>query len=543
MPSEGSTTVVTSQHVFVSEARPDEPLAVVVRDGCVAALAPRESARELAVEGAQVRDFGDALVCPGLCDAHQHVLHTALFPSRLADRYAGSSEADCVRRLQEFAQGHPTGWLVSQGWRSAKWEPPVPPTCASLDAAFPTRPVAMCSGDLHTLWLNSAAMRELGVTDQTQPPAGGIFDRDEEGRVTGVFREAAGMAYTAQVFAHLPQDQLEGIYRDHFQNLLAQGVTTVCDMALSAVPGADNVREDLYEDLLAKGQMPLRVSMFPQLVGDFDRIESLQARLSGPLLRAPGMKQFFDGVSSAHTAWLTDPYANPYFPGDCGRPTIEASRMRALVLEAAQRHIAVRIHCIGDRAIGEAADIFREAYGRYGAPAQGANSLEHLENLLPGQVEALRDAHLVASVQPQHIVIDFDQPARDLGEARASFMWPFASYRRAGVPMALGTDAPCVPPLSMQVLSCAVTREDPETNQPAGGWLPQERIGMAAALSAYTRGGALVSDHAGELGTLEPGMLADLAVFDRNLMEADPEGIQDVRCLAAYVAGHLAWER
>lgn len=543
MPPESRTTVVTSQHVFVSEARPDEPLAVVIRDGRVEALAPREAARGLAVEGAQVRDFGEALVCPGLCDAHQHVLHTALFPSRLADRYAGASEADCVAHLQAFAEGHPTGWLISQGWRSALWDPPVPPTHASLDVAFPTRLVAMCSGDLHTLWLNSAAMRELGLTDETEPPAGGILDRDADGHLTGVFREAAGMAYTARVFAHLDQGQLEGIYRDHFQNLLAQGVTTVCDMALSAVPGADNVREDLYEDLLAQGRLPLRVSMFPQLVGDFDRIEGLQARLAGPLLRAPGMKQFFDGVSSAHTAWLTDPYANPYFPGDCGRPTIEASCMRDLVLAAAERHIAVRIHCIGDRAIGEAAGIFREAHERYGAPAQGANSLEHIENLLPGQVEALRQAHLVASVQPQHIVIDFDQPARDLGEGRASFMWPFASYRRSGVPMAFGTDAPCVPPLAMEVLSCAVTREDPASNQPAGGWLPEERIGMPAALAAYTRGGALVSGHAGDLGTLEPGMGADLAVFDRNLMAADPEQIQGVRCLATYVNGSLAWER
>ena len=350
------------------------------------------------------------------------------------------------------------------------------------------------------------------------------------------------MVYVAKVFQTLPRDGVMRAYRDYFEKSLGQGITSVCDMALSAIPGADYVNEDVYEALLAQGALPVRAHLFPQNVGRYERIEALQARLTGELLRAPGTKQFFDGVSSAHTAWMLDEYANARFAGDCGRPTVAPELMRSYVMAAAERGIATRIHTIGDRSIRCAIDIFREARERFGAPRQGANTIEHVEGLWPEDVRAMAEIGLVASVQPQHAVIDVTQPERDLGAERAAFMWPFASFARAGVTMAFGTDSPCVPNRSMQVLSCAVTREVPETREPRGGWLPAERIGMAEAIDAYTRGSAVACGRAGELGTLAAGRLADIAVLDTNLMEADPEQIQGVRTLAAYVGGSLAWE-
>ena len=537
-------SVVTADHVYLDEGRPDVACALVLEGDRVRDVCARERVAGLVPEGTPVRDFGDAFLCPGFHDAHQHVFHTALFGSDLACTYAGASEADCVEHMRGFAAEHPGrgGWLIGQGWRDSLWDPPVPPTRASLDAAFPDRPVAMYAGDLHTLWVNTRGLEELGITDDTEPPAGGFFDRDAEGHVTGVLHEAASMYYVARVFASLPRGEVLRAYREYFRRSLSQGITSVCDMALCAVPGIDYVYDDVYEELLGAGRLPMRVSLFPQNVGDFDRVERLRARLTGPMLRVPGTKQFFDGISSAHTAWLHEPYANPYFPGDRGRATVDPEVMRSYVLAAAERGIATRIHTIGDLAVSTAIDIFREARERYGAPSGGRHSIEHIENLTPDDVRAMAAIDLVASVQPQHVVIDVDQPARDLGEGRASFMWPFASYRRAGVTMAFGTDSPCVPDRAMEVLSCAVTREDPLTNEPRGGWLPRERIPMAAAIDAYTRGGAYVTGREAELGTLAPGKLADFVVLDRDLMTADPEAIQDVGTVATYVGGRPVWE-
>lgn len=541
-----------SRHVFLDRAHPDVEAAIVIEGGRISAVCSRDELAGISPK-ARIQDYGDAFLCPGFHDAHQHVFHTALFASPLVCACAGTSEDDCVRLLREAAASRPAGgardhagmggkWLVGQGWRSALWDPPLAPTRASLDRAFPNRPVALYSGDLHALWVNTRGLEELGITEDSEAPAGGSFDRDEGGRPTGVLREAASMAYAARVCADLPRDEVTRAYRGHFQASLSQGVTSVCDMALCALPGVDYVYEDLYEELLAAGELPLRINLFPQNVGDFKRIESLQVRLTGDLLRAPGTKQFFDGVSSAHTAWLHEPYVNPRFEGDCGRATIDPALMRDYVLAAADRGIATRVHAIGDKAVSSAIDIFREAKRRYGMPRQGANSIEHVEGLLHADVAAMADIGLVASVQPQHIVIDVEQPVRDLGTRRASFMWPFASFDEAGVAMAFGTDAPCVHDVAMQVLSCAVTREEARTCEPRGGWLPEQRVTMATAIDAYTRGSAKVTGREAELGTLAAGKLADLAVFDTNLMCADPEAIQGTRALATYVGGRLAWE-
>lgn len=534
----GESYVITSTNVFTGEVgcEATRPLAVAVVDGRVAAVAPREEA-SLLVPGAPIEDWGDAFVCPGFHDAHQHVFHAALFPSALATEYSGTSEADCVAHLVEWAAGRPDdgSWLVSHGWRESLWNPPIVPTRASLDAAFPQRPVAMYSGDAHTLWTNTAGLRALGITDETVPPAGGSFDRDEHGHLTGVIREAAGMVYVARVLSSFSTEQLCGIYRDYFQSLNAMGITSVCDMALSLIPGADGINPQVYEALLASGDLTVRAHLFPTLSDDQSNLEELQVRYAGTRLRAPGFKQFFDGVSSQHTAWCTEEYENARFAGDVGRPTVAPERMRELVLAAAARGHAVRIHTIGDAAVHAAISIFDEAYRRYGAPTQGRNTMEHIEDIMPVDIARLHAAHVVASVQPPHVTIDLAQPARDLGEWRAQRMWPFAGMLAQGVELALGTDAPVVPPASTDVLYTAVTRRTPRGHEPTDGWYPEHCLTRAQALRAYALGGAVAVGRERELGTLEVGKLADIAVWDTDFLTCADDAIQQARCLATHI--------
>ena len=527
--------VVTAENVFTAEAGCDvtRPLAVAVKGGRVVAVAPRSEAEALA-QGAPVEDWGDAFICPGFHDAHQHVFHAALFPSALATEYLGTSEQDCVAHMVAFAQTRPDdgSWLMGHGWRETAWGTLDMPTRYSLDRAFPDRPVAMYSGDAHTLWVNSAGLVRLGITDETEPPAGGSFDRDAEGQLTGILREAAGMVNVAKVLSSFTTEELCGIYQSYFARLNAMGITSVCDMALSLIPGADGINPQVYETLLAEGKLSVRAHLFPTLSDEQSNLEELQARYTGDRLRAPGFKQFFDGVSSQHTAWCTEEYENARFAGDVGRPTLPPERMRALVLAAARRGHAVRIHTIGDAAVHEAIDIFAEARARYGDPAQGRNTMEHIEDIQPADIARLREAHVVASVQPPHVTIELEQPARDLGEWRARRMWPFAQMVREGVELALGTDAPVVPPTSMDVLYTAVTRRTPEGHEPAGGWYPEHCLTRAQALRAYSLGGAIAVGREAELGTLEVGKLADFAVWDTNLLTCADDQIQQARCLS-----------
>lgn len=532
--------VIRSKNVFTGRTNKTQALAIGITQGIITAVLPYERTDELCNFQTQLIDYGDKFVCPGFHDAHQHVLHSALFPSALADQYVGTSEADEVAHLVNFAKTLPDahGWVLTHGWRQSLWtDPTAAPTCRSLDAAFPNRPVALYSGDAHTLWLNSCGMTELGITDATQPPAGGSFDRDAHGHLTGVLREAAGMAYVARLVDMLPDEALVQVYRSYFHRLSSMGITSVCDMALSLIPGADSIRPDIYQQLLNADELTLRAHLFPTLTEDESNLEIMQAELTGNMLQAPGFKQFFDGVSSAHTAWCSKPYTNAYFTGDVGRPTVAPERMRSLVLSAASHGHAVRIHTIGDQAAHEALNIFEEATRLYGQPKQGAHTLEHIEDIQSTDIDRLAKTHVIASVQPPHAVIDLSQPDRDLGSERTARMWPFEAFLQTGATLAFGTDSPVVPPTSQDVLYCAITRQMPQSHLPKGGWHPEHCISRADALRAYTYGSAATVGRTHELGLLAPGMLADLAVWDTNFLTCESEEIQQAHCLATYLGG------
>ena len=541
--------IIESENVFTGTDAATRPAAVAISGDRIVAVGPRADVHAFARarnEGPapEVRDFGDALVVPGFHDSHLHFFHSAVYASPLATMFLGENEADCVERMRAFAAERPNGWLLAQGWREYRWDPPVLPSKRSRDEAFPARPVALYSGDAHTLWLNSAALAELGLTRDSVPPASGSYDRDEAGELTGIVREAAAMELMPQIMGSFTDEEVASAYRGFFARLGAFGVTSVCDMSLMAHPGLDFIRDDVHAALLERGELTARVHLFPTLTGDMGRFETMRALYTGPCLQATGFKQFFDGVSSQHTAWVTEPYANARAEGDCGRPTVDAAVMRSLVLAAAERGYPVRIHTIGDAAIHAALDIFEEARATYGPLPEGRrNCLEHLENFLPEDLGRLAELQVVAAVQPPHMTLDPGGPERDLGPGRVPYMWPLRTLLDRSTVLAFGTDSPVVDVNSMDVLYSAVTRQDPGTHEPAGGWLPDERIGRAEALRAYTQGSAAAAGRRRELGTLETGKLADIAVLDRNLLACDPEDIQKTKVLATFMGGRCVFER
>lgn len=542
--------IIQSGRVFTGSTPAAAPAAIAVAGDRIVAIGPQDDVRAFAAttnSGAaapQVRDFGDALIVPGFHDSHLHFFHSAVYASPLATAFLGESEADYVAHIRAFAKQRPNGWLLAQGWREYRWNPPLLPTKHSLDEAFPDRPVALYSGDAHTLWLNSVALKTLGVHRDSVAPAGGSYDRDEAGELTGIVQEAAAMALMPKIMGAFSNAEISDAYRGFLATLAQNGVTSVCDLSLMAHPGLDFVRDDIHAGLLEKGELTARVHLFPTLTNDFSRFEDMRERYTGPLLRVAGFKQFFDGVSSQHTAWVSEPYTNARNSHDCGQPTVDAAIMRELVLKAAAAGYPVRIHTIGDAAIHEALNIFQEARASFGPLPNGArNCLEHVENFLPEDRARLADLQVIAAVQPPHMTLDPGGPERDLGPERVPYMWPLCTLLDANTVLAFGTDSPVVDVNSMDVLYSAVSRQDPTTHQPHGGWLAHERIGMPEALRAYTQGSAAAAGRAREMGTLAPGMLADIAVLDRDLLTCPLEDIQKTRVLATFTGGRCVFEQ
>jgi predicted amidohydrolase YtcJ len=177
------------------------------------------------------------------------------------------------------------------------------------------------------------------------------------------------------------------------------------------------------------------------------------------------------------------------------------------LVECTRAGLQAGFHCIGDDAVAAAVAGLRRAAERVGVvPIRAArHRLEHLEMVAAADIPTLADLGVVASVQPA-----FDAwwggPGelyeQRLGPGRAQTMNPFGTLLRAGVPLALGTDAPVTPIAGWATVQAAVQH-----------WRPAERLSPATAFDAATRGAhwaGLVDD----AGTIAVGHRADLAVWN-----------------------------
>ena len=537
--------ILKSTRIFTAEPGENATMSgsITIAGGRIAFVGSDEEAAAYAGPETTVTDLGDAFVCPGFHDSHLHFFPSAMDRSPYVVFCEGTCPEDCVEALKQVEDMRPKDeFMLSYGWYHPLWDNPVLPTKDILDAAYPDRPVCLQSGDSHTLWTNSKGLEKFGITKDSVPPAGGVYQKDENGELTGIIQETAATALIPTMLAFSEEETNAGIAQ-FLADLNAEGITSVCDVSLLAVPGGDFVRDDVYRALEERGDLTVRINMFPTALEDLSRARKLRDEFAdNDLLRSPGLKQFFDGVSSTHTAWLTEPYANAYFDGDCGSPVTDPERMRRIVLGAAEEGFAVRIHTIGDKAIHVALDIFEEAREKFG-PVRGQNGLEHLENLLPEDIARLAELDVSANCQPPHMVLDPNGIERDLGPKRAQWMWPYRSYLDKGVKFSFGTDSPVVDINSREVIYDAVTRQSPATGEPVGGWQPQERICAADAIRAYTLGSAIAAGRGDEVGSLAPGKLADIAVLDTDLTTCDPEDILRANVLATYLGGKKVYER
>jgi predicted amidohydrolase YtcJ len=109
---------------------------------------------------------------------------------------------------------------------------------------------------------------------------------------------------------------------------------------------------------------------------------------------------------------------------------------------------------------------------------------------------------------------------------------------KAGARLVFGSDWPVVTSDVMRGLYCATARKTRQ-GQPAGGWLPEQAVGLESALRHYTADAAFASFEEKEKGTLAVGQLADVAVLSRDIFGAPPEAILETRVDLTLLGGRV----
>jgi predicted amidohydrolase YtcJ len=251
-----------------------------------------------------------------------------------------------------------------------------------------------------------------------------------------------------------------------------------------------------------------------------------------------GVKQFFDGVTSIHTAFLKEEYETPYFEGDVGSPLIPSKTMREFILKANAEGWPIRIHTIGDRAIHEALTYYKESLTKFPLPQGKYNTLEHLEVMDSQDLPLVSQEQLVISVQPSHLLVGYDTLDEEVGSVRAAEMFPFNSFLKVGGTLAFGTDTPVVVDVTpIESLYYAVARRE-KSGVPSERLMPKEVISIGEALYAHTKGAAKALSR-DDIGTIAVGKKADFTILSKNLLEVTEEEILETEVVATIFNGEV----
>jgi predicted amidohydrolase YtcJ len=474
----------------------DAPVDVLLRDGRVAALAPRLPEEP----GAETVDLDGRVVVPGMWDGHVHFTQWVVRRGRfdLAGTRSAADVLEVTRAHLAATPARPGEVLVGYGFRDALW--PDAPTRAALDEVAAGRPVVLISGDLHCGWVSAAAAGVLHLDDAALG-------------ATGVVREFPWIA----ALRHLDERPSSAAYREAADAAARRGVVGVVEFE-----NADNLAE--WPERVAAGVTALRVetSVWP------DRLEAAIAAglRTGDVLDAAGLitmgrlKIVADGSLNTRTGYCWDPYpgADPGAADAYGIASVPASEVRRLLARAHANGLQASVHAIGDRAASEALDAIEEV----GIPA----TMEHAQLLRDADLPRFAQLGVVASVQPEHAMDDRDVADRHWA-GRTGGAFAFGSLRAAGAELRLGSDAPVAPLDPWQAIASAVLR----TRDDRAPWHPEQRIPLDAAIAASTRGRV----------TPALGDVADLAVLDDDPATADRDALRAMPVAATLLGGRFTW--
>jgi predicted amidohydrolase YtcJ len=468
-----------------------------------------------------------------------------LISGGLGLRKADLSGATNVEQVQAaigaFAKANPEAkWVVGRGWTYMMF-PGGLPTRQQLDAVVADRPALMTAYDGHTSWANTRALELAGVTRSTRDPEGGVVVKDPKtGEPTGVFKEAA----QGLVRKLLPQPTREDKVR-----AIADAIAEAHKVGVTSVELADGSPEDLvlFEQVRRAGGLTLRVYMAldvdtPFTEADADRLQQAwRAHPDDAVLKTGAVKLFIDGVIESHTAVMLAPYANE---PTTGKPLWSQAEFERVVAMMDRRGWQVWTHAIGDGGVRMTLDAYEKAAAANTAPARGRrHRIEHIETIDKADIPRFGKLGVIAVQQPFHGTPDsLAVWTANIGAERASRGWAYGSIRAAGGRLAFGSDWPVVPMDPRIEIHTAVNRTT-ASGEPAGGWVPGERIPLTAAIEAYTSGAAYASFDEARKGTIAPGMLADLVVLSNDIFAAPPERFLDARVAATIFDGRVVYQR
>lgn len=425
-------------------------------------------------------DLNGGFVFPAFEDAHNHPAARARTWYEIDFRKKEAVWEDAARAIRDkAATAPPDRWIVCHGWSATRW-PGI--TQDTLDRLSQNHGILLAHISYHGGLVNKkgvSLLRERSLALRSLDDSGKITERD--------FEEAmiATSGTREQYISAIPQA---------LAALLRQGITATHDMHVSTIE-----QMEAYAELARAGALPIDVALYlnPRLFDDPRLKDHLRRQYPG--LAIAGVKLFLDGAIGTSTAAVARPYRDGTGSGALRMDTAECAGIIKKAAALGLRHIAM--HCIGERAVARAADIFERLQNEYRRDIS-AWRFEHFEMPDEHAIRTLAERGGIASMQP-NFNWDVAHYRARLGED-AERLNPFRHIADAGVALAFGSDdMPSGPATGIRWATC----EAPS---------PHQQLTHDEAIRAYTQIPAAIIGAGQRRGKIATGYEANFAVFAKD---------------------------
>jgi len=525
--------VILNGKIFTSNDINPFVEAIAVKEGKILALGSNDTIKKFIGPETEVLDVREKLVTPGFIDAHCHFASGGRSLTTLVFRGVSSIEKIqqmVAVKLKELPEGAPI--FGSQYdhtlFPGAKW-----PTKEHLDKVSPGNPVVIRRVDGHSVWVNSLALKQSGITKDTPSPFGGEIVKDPKtGEPTGILKEAA----TQLIKVKGPRIQ------SNLQDDIQRALSHAAKLGITGIHTSSSLEEiEIYKKMNKQGQLTLRVYGWLPVSGlDEYSAKGIKQGQGDEYVKIGFLKLFIDGTLGSGTALLFEPFSDE--PEKSGLPQYEEQEFYDLVEKAHENGYQVGVHAIGDRGVNWVLNAVEHAQEKHGKK-ELRHRIEHAQIIIPSDVKRFKELGVIASMQPTHCTTDMRFCEHRIGKERSKGAYIWKTLLENGAILAFGTDWPVEPLDPMRGIYSCVTRKNIEFDYPEGGWFPEQKLTMAEAIKYYTLGSAYAAFEEGIKGSLEPGKLADMTVLSKDLFEIEPKEILTTEVLSTILGGKIVYKK
>lgn len=520
--------IITHATIWTGDEKQSVAQAMAIAGDRILAIGTNEAIDKYKGSKTEVLDAKEKFITPGFIDSHVHLLQggNSLLSVELRD---AKTPAEFTKRIADYAKTlQPGEWILEGNWDHTLWGGALP-TKEWIDQYTPNNPVVVYRLDGHMILANSAALKFAGIDKNTADVKDGTIIRDKDGNPTGILKSNA-MPLMLDKIPALTEKQKDNALKAAMKYLASNGVTTVHDVdSLCSYPTAKKLENSEELTLRIYGARPL--NRWKELAN-----KDMQ---DDKWLKRGFVKGFVDGSLGSHTAAFNEPYTDK--PTDKGFFINSPAHLYEWISRADKAKLNITVHAIGDHAIHAILTIYERVIKENGKRDRRLR-IEHAQHIAIADMKRFAQLGIITSVQPYHAIDDGRWAEALIGPKRIQTTYAFKSLLDNKTTVVFGSDWPVAPASPLIGIYAAVTRRTLDNKNP-DGWIPEQKITVAQALTAYTRNGAFASFDEKTKGTLEAGKLADFVLISANPLTVDALKIKDITVLKTFVGGKKVYDR